>query len=203
MKYIIPALLIVLALTTMTRETAHPIKKAAPGDTILAFGDSITYGYGVNPDESYPSVLSQLSGHPVVNAGISGETSAQGLHRLPAALRENNAKIMILCFGGNDIIQGKSRKSLRENLVAMIKMAKNNEIQVLLVAVPDITLVGLSTPSLYGEISEEEEIPLLDSLLENVLGNDLLKSDHIHPNARGYRQIAEAIYQAMKKYRML
>lgn len=204
MKHIIPALLIIiLVLTTMTRETTHSIKKLVPNDTILAFGDSITYGYGVNPDESYPSVLSQLSGHPVVNAGISGETSAQGLHRLPTALKGSNAKLMILCFGGNDIIQGKSRESLRENLVAMIKMAKNNEMQVLLIAVPDITLVGLSTLSLYEEIAEEEEIPLLDSLLENVLGNDSLKSDHIHPNARGYRQIAEEIYQAMKKYQML
>ena len=100
-------------------------------------------------------------------------------------------------------MQGKSRELLRKNLVAMIKMAKNNTMQVLLIAVPDITLVGLSTPSLYEEIAEKEEMPLLDSLLERILGNDSLKSDHIHPNAKGYRQIAEEIYQAMKKYQML
>lgn len=192
-----------LTLAIMMRESAPPVQQLAPSDRILAFGDSITFGYGVNPSESYPAILSQLSGHSVVNAGVPGETSAQGLKRLPSVLKKNQVELMILCFGGNDIVQGKSRETLQKNLIAMIRMAKSKGMQVLLIGVPDITLIGLSALSLYKEIAKEENIPLLDSLLEEILSDSSLKSDRIHPNARGYRMMAEKIYQAMKEYQML
>jgi lysophospholipase L1-like esterase len=203
MKYLIGAILIMLLLTTVMKRTTVPVKELTAGDPILAFGDSITFGYGVNPQESYPAILSQLSGHPVVNAGIPGETSDQGLRRLPSVLKEHHAGLLILCFGGNDIIQGLSREALRKNLVAMVRIANGEGMQVFLIGVPDITLVGLSTLPLYEEIAGEEQILLFDSLLEEILGDPSLKNDSIHPNARGYRLMAEEIYRAMKAQQMI
>ena len=76
----------------------------AAGETILAFGDSLTEGRGVNPAQSYPSVLASLSGHPVINGGVSGELSRAGRARLPGLLAEHRPALVILLEGGNDIL---------------------------------------------------------------------------------------------------
>ena len=96
-------------------------------------GDSLTYGYNANREESYPALLSRLSGYQVVNAGILGDTSADGLKRLPTLLENDSIKLMILFFGGNDIIQNVPMSELKNNLKNMIHMAKEKNIDVLLI----------------------------------------------------------------------
>jgi len=199
MKYIIGLFIIIILIFLSTKEEPNMRKKLQPTDSIIAFGDSLTYGYGADIKDSYPSVLSKMSGYNVINAGLSGELSEQGVERLPSILDKYNAKIMILCHGGNDIIQRKSQKELKANLKTMIKMAKARNIQVLLVGVPDISLLGLSTLSLYKDVAKEEEIPYAEDILEDIIGNDLLKSDYIHPNAKGYHIMADKIYQILLK----
>ena len=135
----------------------------------------------------------------VINAGIPGETSQEGLRRLANHLEDDfPIKLMILCFGGNDMIQGVSMTVLKNNLKTMIQMAKSKGIDVLIISIPNLTLFGLSPLSVYDEVANEENVPLISGLLSKILSDPSLKSDQIHPNALGYRQIAEAVYENLK-----
>jgi len=196
MKYIIVAIFIVFIFNILPKESST-MNTLLPHDTILAFGDSLTYGHGASQHESYPALLSSLSGHKVINAGINGETSDEGLQRLPKLLENKSIKLMILCFGGNDILRRQSMDALKNNLKTMIHMAKTKEIDVLLVAVPNISLFGLAPLELYEEVAKEEKVPLLDGVLANILSQPSLKNDQIHPNALGYKQLADKIYKSL------
>ncbi len=196
MKYVIGTILIILILNILPKENTK-MSSLLPNDTILAFGDSLTYGHGANHHESYPALLTSLSGHKVINAGNNGETSDEGLQRLPKLLEKKSIKLMILCFGGNDILRRQSMEMLKKNLKTMIHMAKLKNIDVLLVAVPNISLFGLSPLDLYEEVAEEEEIPLLSGVLADILSQPSLKSDQIHPNALGYKQMTDKIYESL------
>ena len=196
MKYVIVAIIILVILNILPKEsrTMHVLSST---DTILAFGDSLTYGHGASSNESYPSLLSHLTGFRIINAGVCAETSDEGLRRLPQLLEDSSIKLMILCFGGNDIMQKRSMSSLKQNLKTMIQMAKTKNIEVLLISVPNISLFGLSPLGLYEEVAKEENIPLLSGVLANILSQSSLKSDQVHPNALGYKEMADKIYESL------
>ncbi|SFZ98769.1 lipolytic enzyme, G-D-S-L [hydrothermal vent metagenome] len=198
MKIIIVAAIIVLALLSLNNNKGSSME-LSKNDTILAFGDSLTYGFGADREESYPSRLTLLSGYNVINAGVNGDTSEDGLKRLAPYLENPSVKLMILFFGGNDILQKKSMLELKQNLLSMIDMAKEKNIEILLVSVPNISLFGLSSLDLYEDISDEEDIPLLKGMLSDILSNPSEKSDYIHPNAKGYEKMAKEIYKKLKK----
>jgi len=198
MKYILVAVAMALILFTFTKKDPD-IQTLHPRNSILAFGDSLTYGYNAKPAESYPAVLSKSTGLKVTNAGIPAETSQDGLKRLPQLLEDPSIKLMILCFGGNDMMQQISMDVLKNNLKLMIQMAKTKGIDVLLISVPNFTLFGLSPLSLYDEVANEENVPLISGLLSKILSDPSLKSDQIHPNALGYKQMAEEIYESLKE----
>ncbi|SFV57434.1 lipolytic enzyme, G-D-S-L [hydrothermal vent metagenome] len=203
MKYIIGLSIVIIVIFISTKKESIITTKLQPTDSIIAFGDSLTYGYGADTKDSYPSILSKLSGHRVINAGLSGELSSQGLKRLPSILKDSDAKLMILCHGGNDILQRSSKKELKSNLKAMVKIAKDRGMQVLLVDVPDISMLGLSAPHLYAEVASQEKIPLADGILEDIISDDSLKSDYIHPNAKGYHILANEIYKKLIELEIL
>lgn len=167
-------------------------------DMVLAFGDSLTFGSGALPAESYPAQLQSLINRKVVNAGVPGEISADGIIRLPALLEEVRPKLLILCHGGNDFLQKRSDEEAAANVRAMIKLAKDKGIGVILVATPKPGLM-LSPPDFYARLAKEFAIPFNDEVLKNILRDNDLKSDLIHPNARGYAQIAQAVAQLLKK----
>lgn len=198
MKYVIIAIFILFSFNLFTMENKK-MNSLTSHDTILAFGDSLTYGHGAGGYGSYPTLLSNLTGHRVINAGVNAETSNEGLRRLPHLLKEKSIKLMILCFGGNDILQKRSMTSLKQNLKTMIHMAKAENIEVLLISVPSITLFGLSPLGLYEEVAEEENIPLLSGVLTDILSQPSLKSDQIHPNALGYKEMADKIYESLQE----
>jgi len=181
-------------ITSCSEEMALP--KLPADAVILAFGDSLTYGKGASPDESYPAVLASLSGRQVINAGISGEESAAGLARLPALLDAHQPKLMILCHGGNDFLRKKSIEKLESNLRAMIGLAKSRNIPVVMLGVPKPGL-SLSSAEVYGKIAESGEIVFIEDLLADVLGDNSLKSDTVHPNGKGYQVIAEQIVETL------
>ena len=164
---------------------------------IVAFGDSITYGYGAKPDHSYPSILQKLSGIDVVNAGRNGETTAEGLKRLPVILKRHKPDLLILCEGGNDFLQGVDEVQIKENLRTMIQEAKGEGVEVVLIAVPRLTLFGLDDAPLYEELAEEENVLLIDDLLEEILSTPSLKSDRIHPNEKGYERLAKEVMNTL------
>jgi acyl-CoA thioesterase-1 len=197
MKYILSAIAIALLLFTLTKKD-HTIQTLDTSHTILAFGDSLTYGYNVHPSQSYPKILSNLTGLKVINAGVPAETSAHGLRRLPQYLKDPTIKLMILCMGGNDTMQQIPTETLKTNLKSMIQMAKAKKIDVLLVSVPRLTPFGLSPLNVYKEVADEENIPLLSGLLSDILSQPSLKSDQIHPNAAGYKIMGEEIAKTLE-----
>lgn len=166
--------------------------------TILAFGDSLTAGTGAGDTESYPAVLASLTGRKVVNAGVPGELSAGGVQRLPELLERERPALLILCHGGNDLLAHQDHQMIADNLRAMLRIAGEHGVPVLLVAVPSPDLM-LKPPALYEELSSEFHIPVERKALSHILGKGGLKSDHIHPNAAGYRLLAEALAKLLKK----
>ncbi|MGE6168486.1 GDSL-type esterase/lipase family protein [Aeromonas media] len=169
----------------------------AAGETILAFGDSLTEGRGVNPAQSYPSVLASLSGHPVINGGVSGELSRAGRARLPGLLAEHRPALVILLEGGNDILRGSGEGALKANLAAMIEAVQGSGAQVLLVAVPRKSLFADGAP-LYGELAEQYGLVLDNDSLGELLRTPGLKSDAVHLNAQGYGALAERLHRLLQ-----
>lgn len=165
---------------------------------ILAFGDSLTYGTGAGESESYPAVLEKLSGRRVVNAGIPGEISEAGLQRLPEILDREKPALLLLCHGGNDLLRKIDQAVTARNLREMIRIANAKGVPVVMLSVPapDLTL---APPAYYAEIAKESGVPIESSVLSRILGKNSLKSDYIHPNAAGYRALAESVYDLLKK----
>ena len=177
---------------------APQISALANDDVVLAFGDSLTFGTGASPDESYPAQLQTLIGRKVVNAGVPGEISSDGLQRLPALLDEVKPKLLILCHGGNDFLRKLGEANAAANVRAMIKLAKDKGIGVVLIATPKPGL-SISPPDFYAALAKEFAIPFDDDALKSVLRDNDLKSDLIHPNAKGYAQIAGTLAKLLKK----
>ncbi|NOR54782.1 MAG: arylesterase [Sulfurovum sp.] len=198
MKYILLSVIAVLILLTFSKKETEMMPLSTE-DTILTFGDSLTFGYGAKTDESYPTLLAKYTGLRVINAGVNGDTSEAGLRRLGASLKDPSIKLTILFMGGNDIILKRSMQDLKENLRSMIKMAKEKQIDVLLISVPNVTLFGLSPIDLYEELSKEEDVPLLSAMLADILSDPSLKIDQIHPNAKGYEKMAQEIFKSLKR----
>lgn len=170
----------------------------AAGETILAFGDSLTEGRGVSPAQSYPSVLASLSGHPVINGGVSGELSQAGRARLPALLAEHRPALVILLEGGNDMLRGSGEVALKANLAAMIEAAQGSGAQVLLVGVPRKSLFADGAP-LYEELADQYGLVLDNDSIGELLRDPALKSDAVHFNAEGYRTLAQRLHRLLQE----
>jgi lysophospholipase L1-like esterase len=173
------------------------IEKLDAGAVVLAFGDSLTFGTGAAPGESYPSVLERSIGRKVVNAGVPGETSAQGLERLPEVLEEVKPRLVILCHGGNDFLRRLDEAAAASNVRAMIALARSKGVPVVLLGTPKPGLPP-SVPAFYGEIASQMKVPYEDSVLRSVLLDNGLKSDMVHPNAAGYSRIAAAVEKTLR-----
>jgi lysophospholipase L1-like esterase len=165
---------------------------------ILAFGDSLTFGSNASPGESYPAVLQQLTGRTVVNEGIPGELSAEGLARLPDLLDRHRPRLLLLCHGANDILRGMDQKQAADNVRAMVQLARDRDIDVVLIAVPKFGFL-LAPAEWYREIAEATEIPLEEETMSRIVRDPALKSDQVHPNAAGYRRLAEAVAAKLRE----
>lgn len=179
-------------------EKVPRVQKLAAGDVIVAFGDSLTSGTGAADSESYPAVLSQLIGRQVVRSGVPGEMTAQGLRRLPSVIEAHRPRLVIVCLGGNDMLRKVSDAEIRQNLRAMIRTLKERGIAAVLVGVPKPALIT-SAPEFYGELAREFGIPYEGKIVTSVLYAPDMKADPIHPNAKGYRKMAEAIAELLRK----
>ncbi len=166
--------------------------------TILAFGDSLTFGTGATVETSYPTQLAQKIGRKVVRDGVPGEITADGLKRLVFSLDEFQPALLILCHGGNDFLQKRPEREAAENLRAMVRVAQQRGIGVVLIATPKPGLLP-SAPAFYADIAKEFGIPIDTDILRQVLTDNSKKSDLVHPNAAGYKMIAERVAELLKK----
>lgn len=196
--YLAKVLLIVAVMLLAACSKTAQLPLLSPDATVLAFGDSLTAGTGAGEAESYPAVLSALTGLRVINAGVPGEVSGSGLLRLPELLDRERPSLLILCHGGNDLIGHTGHQLIADNLRNMIRLAMERGIPVLLIAVPSPDL-SLTPPPLYADVAKEFTIPIEVKALPHILAKGTLKSDYIHPNAAGYRMLAEALVDLLKK----
>ena len=200
-----------------TREAAGPATEAAaPVSTeesrgarprVVAFGDSLTAGLGLAPDRAWPALVQQKIDAAgldveVVNAGVSGDTTAGGLRRLDWAL-DGDVKVLVLELGANDGLRGLPIDQMRQNLSQMIETAKRRGITVL--------LCGMEAPPNFGpqytrefrkayvELADEHDVALIPFMLAGVAGESALNQDDgIHPNEEGTRRVADLIWQSLQ-----
>jgi len=174
-----------------------------PGTVVLAFGDSVTFGTGAAPGEDYPTRLAAITGWNITNAGVSGDTAESAKGRIRAALEQSAPALVIVELGGNDFLRRRPEGQIREDLRKILAEVRAAKIPVVLVAVPRFSLLGaavgaLPDAELYEQLAEEEKVPLVPKVFARILSDPGLKSDQIHPNAEGYRQLAEGIAESLR-----
>ena len=179
-----------------------------PRPKIVAFGDSLTAGFGLAEKESYPYLLQEKLkadgyDYEVVNAGVSGETSLGGLERADWVLEQENVKILILELGANDLLRGLSPSKMKANLDKIIRKAKAKNIQVLLCGMLAPPAAGAEYQRefmmAFPDLADEHKIAFLPFLLEGIaVKKELNQPDGIHPNAEGEKIMTENVYRALK-----
>ncbi len=173
---------------------------------IMAFGDSLTAGFGLLEKESYPYLLQEKLkadgyDYEVVNAGVSGETTLGGLERIDWVLETENIKILILELGANDLMRGVPVAKVKANLDTIIRKAKARNVRVLLCGMlaPPGTDYGRDFTVIFPDLASEHKVDFLPFLLENVaLKKELNQADGIHPNSEGERIMTDNVYRALR-----
>ena len=175
---------------------------------IVAFGDSLTAGFGLTERESYPYLLQQQLNadgynYEVVNAGVSGDTSLGGLERIDWVLEGGDVQILVLELGANDLLRGVPPAKMKENLDQIIAKAKAKNVKVLLCGMLAPPTMGAeyqrSFTVSFPDLAEKHKVAFLPFVLENIaLKKELNQADGIHPNAEGEKIMTENVYQALK-----
>jgi acyl-CoA thioesterase-1 len=175
---------------------------------IVAFGDSLTAGFGLAEKESYPYLLQQKLkadgyDYEVVNAGVSGETSLGGLERVDWVLEQENVQILVLELGANDLLRNIPVAKMKQNLSEIIKKAQAKKIQVLLCGMLAPPTLGAQYQrdyiTAFPDLASEYKVAFLPFVLEGVaLDRNLNQADGIHPNAEGEKIMTANVYKALK-----
>jgi lysophospholipase L1-like esterase len=197
------------ALTACSRDPGAKAIAAVPkGATVLALGDSITFGTGADAKHAYPEQLAMLSGWNVVNGGVPGDTAAQALARLPALLAAHRPALVIVSVGGNDFLRRLPEADTAAAIRGAAALARDAGAQVLLVAVPQPSVAavigaGLADHPLYARLADELKLPLHAGGWSRVLSDPRFRSDAIHANAAGYRAFAEGLAATLREAKFL
>lgn len=188
-----------LCLALATGCGARPrIDRLDADSVVLAFGDSLTEGTGAEDGADYPAVLAQRIGCRVVGAGVPGEETPAARLRLPGVLEREKPDLVVLCIGGNDLLRKQPEAVIRENIDAMITIIRAAGADVVLLGVPRPGLWLTSAP-FYRDLARAHDIPCETEALAGILSDKELKSDPIHPNAAGYRKLAEAVAALIRR----
>lgn len=169
-----------------------------PGQTIVAFGDSLTAGYGAPRGASYPDVLAQQLGRPVVNLGLNGDTSAAAVSRLPLVL-EQNPYMVLIEFGGNDFMHGVPFDETERALRELVKSVQAAGAVAVVVDTGGYSQMG-RYGRLYKQIAREEGALFVPGILDGIFQRNQYKADPIHPNAAGYKIVADRVYKVISPY---
>lgn len=169
------------------------------GTNIICFGDSLTFGYGANLGEDYPTALSKLIDISVINAGIDGDTSIEAIKRINTDVLDRDPLLVIIEFGGNDFLRKIPQETTINNIREMVDRIQAKGAMVVIVDISADMLLGEYRKAFY-KLSREKDAIFISRLLSGIITNPDLKSDFIHPNGAGYKMIAEKIYHAIKPY---
>ena len=169
------------------------------GKNIICFGDSITFGYGANMGEDFPTQLGKLMDAPVINAGVSGDTSTEALARLEKDVLEKDPRLVLIEFGGNDFIKNVPMEETIKNTEEMIDRIQARGA---MVAVVDISagMFMRAYRGVFAKVAVKKNAIFIPSLLDKIITNPSMKSDFLHPNATGYKEIARRINSKISVY---
>jgi len=171
----------------------------AKGESIICFGDSITFGYGANPGEDYPTALGKMVKLPVINAGVDGDTSFSALERLERDVLSKKPRLVIVEFCGNDFLKKIPKETTIKNLSEVIDRIQARGI---MVALMDISagMFFREYRAAFKKLAEKKQSIFIPVVLNKIITNPAMKSDFFHPNARGYKVIACRVYNAIARY---
>ncbi len=195
------AILLCGLLSACSGKQAEPLP---PGTVVLALGDSLTAGYGLTPEQAWPSLLAEKTGWKIVNGGVSGDKTSDALARLPALMDEHAPKLVLVTLGGNDMLRKLPEEQTRGNLVRILELVRGRNAQPVLLATPRPSVAGvvfqnLSPAPFYAEIAQERKVPLVADAVAEVLSDPDLKLDQLHPNAEGHKALAGKAFDALRK----
>ena len=199
-KFLCLYVVFILCIFALTGCAKREIKNInSKGKNIICFGDSLTFGYGVNPGEDYPSILAKLINAPVINAGIDSDTTSEALKRIKSDVLDRDPLLVIIELCGNDFL----RKIPKQDTINTIKeMIGQIQRKGAMVAIADIS-AGLFLREYRSElknIAREKQAIFIPNILSGIITNPSMKSDFLHPNADGYKMIAQRIYRAISPY---
>jgi lysophospholipase L1-like esterase len=169
------------------------------GENIICFGDSITFGYGVNPKEDYPTVLSKMTSMPVINAGVDGDTSISAFKRIEKDVLDKKPFLVVIEFCGNDFLKDIPQESTVNNIREMILRIQK---QGAITAVVDVG-AGFFMRDYrmkFSRLAKETGSIFIPEVLSGIITNPSMKSDFMHPNKEGYKIVAERIHRAIARY---
>ncbi|WP_036303032.1 GDSL-type esterase/lipase family protein [Methylotenera sp. L2L1] len=194
-------------------DSGHQFTTLSANANVVVLGDSLTYGTGAADGEDYVSLLSADTGWKMMNAGVPGNTSADGLSRLDGLLASHDdgsqkIDLLIVELGGNDFLKHVPETETVRNLNAILTQSKARNIQTVLIAIPKFSPIGaafgnLEDHPLYEKLADQTNTPLIDSVFSDVLAKNSLKADPIHPNADGYRIVATDLKSALSDFGFL
>jgi lysophospholipase L1-like esterase len=169
------------------------------GTNIICFGDSLTFGYGANTGEDYPAVLAKLINLPVINAGEDGDTTPEALQRFKTDVLDKEPLLVIIEFAGNDFLKQIPKEVTLNNIKLMIEQIQTRGAMV--------AIVDISAGMFFSEyrkalsrLAREERTIFIPHILSGIITNPSMKSDFLHPNADGYKMIAQRAYNAITPY---
>jgi acyl-CoA thioesterase-1 len=169
----------------------------SPGSSIVMFGDSLIEGVGASAGNTLPELLSKKIGEEVINMGIQGQTSSQGLARINSVI-DKDPKVVMVLFGGNDYLHGVPQEITFKNIDAIVAILQEFGAVVIVLGIQGGILID---PYKYEfkKIAERRGALYVESVLEGIIGEPDLMSDEVHPNNNGYTLIAKKIYPILKK----
>ncbi len=169
------------------------------GESIICFGDSLTFGTGAVPNKSYPAQLAEMIGHPVINSGIPGDTTARALQRLERDVLSKSPRMVLITLGGNDMKNGVDKKIAFKNLREIVEAIQAKDA---LVVVGGVKLLfwDRGYEEEYEKLAEETGALLIPNVLKGLIGHDDLMHDTIHPNSAGYKILAEKFHKVIEPY---
>ena len=171
---------------------------AAPGDLVVFFGDSITQGYGVRTEESFPALVSHALGVPMVNAGVPGDTMGAGLARMERDVLPHRPRLVVVEFGGNDFLRRVPLEETLRDLEAIVGGLVDAGMMVVVLEV-NVGLGGDPYLTGFQAVADRHRAVLIPDIMRGILSNPDLKADTIHPNARGHRRIADRVIPVLRR----